>query len=110
MSEPTTTMTTLDLGDYQLTGTLAPVTYVDGTPGLQLITDEGPEILSVNLAFYGRYPRSANHIFVKAYSGHENLARELERQGLARIVDHVPIGYGHGYEVELLTTKVAATE
>lgn len=70
---------------------------------LELVTDEGPERLSISLTAYGREPDDGC-VFIKGWSEHEGLAESLEEQGLVEIVDRMIVGpFGStAYEARVL--------
>lgn len=100
---PVNKVITIKAKYVELTGSLFTSTYVDGATALQLMTEEGPETLSVNLSAYGLHPDPGN-VFIKDYSEHEGLAQALVKAGLAEIVREVVIGgYGaRGHELKLV--------
>lgn len=92
----------------ELEGELASITYVDGSAGLALITDEGPEILSTNLGGYGLVPAEGN-VFIKDYSEHSGVTDSLVASGVVEVVRKVEFGrFGtSGYEVKVLAQAPA---
>lgn len=76
--------------------------HTDDVMALAYRTDDGESgILSVNLAQYGRFPQPGC-VFVRGYGEFEGVATALVEAGLAKIVTSVPIGFGSGYEIELI--------
>lgn len=73
---------TLKMPYFEMSGELVPITYVDGTPGVQLMTDEGPVTLSINLAACGIAPEPGN-VILKDYSEGEGASDALVRAGAA---------------------------
>ena len=82
---------TVKLNYGEVTGPLRFIQYVDGSPGLMILTDEGPEVLSINLAQYGLVP-GEGYVYVKDYSEHEGLPNALVRAGVATKVAIVEVG------------------
>lgn len=98
--------TTIDFGSVSLTGQLL---FDPGTAVLELLTDEGPETISIDLSQpYGILPELGN-VIVKDWSEHSGLAQRLDDQGIVKIVrQHRVLPHGAGgyplvaYEVEVL--------
>ena len=90
---------TIDFGTIELTGSLQ---HDNEYQTLTLLTDEGPELLSVNLLAYGFLPMPGN-VFIKDWSEHEDLTARLEGAGLAKRVRKVVVGpfRSTAYEVEV---------
>ena len=78
----------VDFGVIALTGTLH---HDDARRALVLLTDEGPERISVNLEAYGLVAEPGR-VFVKDWSEHVGLAERLQQAGLVRIVRSVAVG------------------
>ncbi|MDO4254318.1 MAG: hypothetical protein Q4C81_04110 [Kocuria sp.] len=89
----------VDFGAIELTGSLH---HDDAQRDLVLLTDEGPERVSVSLQGYGLVP-APGRVFVKDWSEHSGLAQRLQEAGLARIVGSVVVGpfSSTAYEVEV---------
>lgn len=78
----------IDFSGLTLTGELE---HDDQHRTLQLITDEGPETLSVNLDVYGLVAPSG-HVWVRNYSEHTGLPGQLCKAGIAETVETTVIG------------------
>lgn len=91
----------VDFGVIELTGTLH---HDDAQRTLVLLTDEGPERISVNLEAYG-LTTGPGRLFVKDWSEHAGLAERLQEAGFLRIVRSVAVGpfasIAHEVEVTL---------
>ena len=94
---------TVNFPGLALDGELLPIRYMDGTAGLQLMTDEGPEIISTNLGAYGLVPDEGN-VFIKYYSEHAGVTASLVAAGAVEVVREVTFGnFGtRGFEVKVL--------
>lgn len=90
---------TIDFGTIALSGTLQ---HDSVNQTLMLLTDEGPELLSVNLLDYGLIPMPGK-VFIKDWSEGEGLTTRLEAAGLAKRVRKVIVGpfRSTAYEVEV---------
>ena len=78
----------VDFGVIKLAGTLH---HDDAQRTLVLLTDEGPERISVNLEAYGLVA-GPGRVFVKDWSEHAGLAERLQEAGLVRTVRSVAVG------------------
>lgn len=79
--------TTIDFGSITLTGILEH----DSTQAtLMLHTDEGPEVLSTNLNYYGLVGEPGC-VFIKDWSEHAGLAERVQAAGLVRIIRTVEL-------------------
>lgn len=79
--------------------------HTDDVTALAYSTGDGESgVLSVNLAQYGRLPEPGC-VFVRDYGEFEGVANALVEAGLARITTSVPIGFGSGYEIELISPE-----
>ncbi|UJW28796.1 hypothetical protein L3Q67_26410 [Saccharothrix sp. AJ9571] len=89
----------MEFGTIERTGSLV---HDDERRLLMLLTDEGSECISVNLARYGLIPRPGN-VFIKNWSEHAGLTACLERDGLVMPVRTVTVGAfaSTAYEVEI---------
>lgn len=58
---------------------------------LELMTDEGPERLSVNLDVYG-LSTATGEVWIKDWSEHEGLTGNLAEQGLVEVVSTAHVG------------------
>ena len=88
LGERTVALAALDL---ELTGTLF---HDEGLRALWLETEEGPEVLSVDLSAYG-LTAGAGHVWVRDYSEHQGLAAALRDAGIAATVETATIGPFH---------------
>lgn len=90
---------TIEFSAITLNGSLH---HDDERRALMLMTEEGPERVSVNLEAYGLVP-APGHVYVKDWSEHSGLAESLQRARLARIVRSVEVGpfSSTAYEVEV---------
>lgn len=79
---------TIEFSAIALNGSLH---HDDERRTLTLMTDEGPERVSVNLEAYGLVP-APGRVFIKDWSEHSGLAESLQRAGLARLVRSVEVG------------------
>lgn len=79
---------TIDLGGIELTGSLH---HDDEHRSLVLWTDEGPEVISVNLAAYGVTSEPGN-VFIKNWSEHAGLTERLCKAGLVSPVHSIAVG------------------
>lgn len=80
---------------------LKPVTYTDGTGGLQAIENDPTsehlgniEHLTVNLRGHG-WVTEPGHVWVRDYSEHSGLPAALEEAGIGKIVRRENIGDFH---------------
>lgn len=89
----------VDFGAIELTGSLH---HDDAQRALTLLTDEGPERVSVNLEAYGLIPRPGR-VFIKDWSEHTGLTARLAEAGLVEIIGSVVVGpfSSTAYEVEV---------
>lgn len=78
----------IDFGSVELTGTLV---HDDEGRSLMLMTEEGPERISVSLEGYGLVP-GPGHVFIKDWSEHAGLAESLQAAQLVKIVSSVNVG------------------
>ncbi|MFF1880176.1 hypothetical protein ACFVVC_01740 [Pseudarthrobacter sp. NPDC058196] len=78
----------VDFGVIELTGT---VHHDDAQRTLVLLTDEGPERISVNLEAYGLVA-VPGRVFIKDWSEHAGLAERLQEAGLVHILRSVTVG------------------
>jgi len=67
------------------------VEHDDDQRALVLMTDEGPETLSVNLAAYG-VAAPAGHVHIKDWSEGEGVAASLAASGLVEEVSDLRVG------------------
>lgn len=90
---------TIEFSAIELTGSLH---HDDKHRTLTLMTDEGPERVSVNLEAYGLVAEPG-HVFIKDWSEHSGLAASMQRAELGRIVRSVVVGpfSSTAYEVEV---------
>ena len=90
---------TVDFGNIELSGSLRHDTEYQT---LVLMTDEGPERLSVDLLSYGFIPAPRN-VFIKDWSEHQGLTARLEAAGLVKRVRSVVVGLflSTAHEVEV---------
>lgn len=90
---------TVDFGAIELTGSLH---HDDAQRALTLLTQDGPERVSVNLEAYGLIP-GPGRVFVKDWSEHSGLAARLAEAGLVEIIGSVLVGpfSSTAYEVEV---------
>ncbi|MEU7317460.1 hypothetical protein [Streptomyces sp. NPDC007083] len=79
---------TVVFGAIELTGSLY---HDDEQRHLELMTDEGPEPLSVSLEAYGFTP-PPGHVFIKDWSEHAGLTANLERAGFVKPVLKFALG------------------
>ncbi|WP_224280239.1 hypothetical protein [Nocardioides lacusdianchii] len=94
---------TIDFGDFDLTGVLE---HDRAGRELVLVTDEGPEWLSIQLTQYGLIPEPGN-VFIKDWSEHSGLAGRMAGQGLVTIVSSVNVGpfSSRAFEVTPVATE-----
>lgn len=90
---------TVDFGAVELPGSLH---HDEDQRALTLLTEEGPERVSVSLGAYGLVP-GPGRVFVKDWSEHPGLAARLAEAGLAEIIGSVAVGpfSSTAYEVEV---------
>lgn len=67
------------------------ITHNDDQRELVMYTQEGMEILSVNLQDYG-LQAAPNHVWIKDWSQHESLAASLAASGLVEEVSDTLVG------------------
>ncbi|MFD2794588.1 hypothetical protein ACFS27_13610 [Promicromonospora vindobonensis] len=93
---------TIVFGTTELTELTGSLHHDMGYQALTLMTDEGPERLSVNLLDYGFIARPGN-VFIKDWSEGEGLTARLEAAGLVKRVHKVVVGpfCSTAYEVEV---------
>ncbi|WP_051847115.1 hypothetical protein [Streptomyces sp. NRRL F-5053] len=96
---PTGEDVSLTFGSVELTGSLE---HDDKRRSLVLMTDQGPERISVNLTEFGLTPASG-HVYIKDWSEHSGLTAALERAGLVELVAKIVLGpYTEAFEVAVL--------
>lgn len=100
MTTRTASDVTLAFNTIELTGDLE---YDTEAGTLALLTDDGPEHLSISLESYD-LPNRPGCIFVKDWSEHAGLAASLVTQGLAHEIGSIVVGpfSSRAYELEVL--------
>lgn len=78
-------------GNLAIAGDLIHDYYADGTPALLLLTEEGREVLSVNLVGHGMTPR-AGCVFISDGFPNTGVADSLVESGLVTKVNKVTFG------------------
>ena len=93
---------TIDFGTTELTELTGTLQHDNVNQTLVLLTDEGPERLSVNLLADGFISMPGN-VFIKDWSEGEGLTARLEAAGLVKRVRQVIVGpfRSTAYEVEV---------
>lgn len=89
-----------------LTGRLYIAEYGNGSMAVQILDNDGPETISVNLEAQGDVPQPG-YFYVRNYGEWEGLADALESAGIAAKVSPVRIGYGTGALMKLNETITA---